>query len=173
MPESNTDFTYLSVLRELEKEVAQLAGKDATDPGASLTRTNAWFKGTVGGLLSFATGKIAGGSKVIAKSLGVTSQAIKESEAVRLRHLSAWTQNQSRYEVGRATTWPPLIPIGLTVERFVGTAIGLHSESPDEPFEHHVQSSLADAVAPALAWGLWCQMRTSAEEIRPHAIEAI
>ena len=173
MPESNTDFTYLSVLRELEKEVAQLAGKDPTDPGASLTRTNAWFKGTVGGLLSFATGKIAGGSRVIAKSLGVTSEAIKESEVVRLRHLSAWTQNQSRYEVGRATTWPPLVPIGLTVERFVGTAIGLHSESPDEPFEHHVQSSLADAVAPALAWGLWCQMRTSAEEIRPHAIEAI
>lgn len=63
MPESNTDFTYLSVLRELEKEVAQLAGKDATDPGASLTRTNAWFKGTVGGLLSFATGKIAGEAK--------------------------------------------------------------------------------------------------------------
>ena len=173
MPESNTDFTYLSVLRELEKEVAQLAGKDPTDPGASLTRTNAWFKGTVGGLLSFATSKIAGGSKVIGTSLGVTSQAIKESEVVRLRHLSAWTQNQSRYEVGRATTWPPLVPIGLTVERFVGTAIGLHSESPDEPFEHHVQSSLADAVAPALAWGLWCQMRTSAEEIRPHAIEAI
>ena len=173
MPESNTDFTYLSVLRELEKEVAQHAGKDPTDPGASLTRTNAWFKGTVGGLLSFATSKIAGGSKVIAKSLGVTSQAIKESEVVRLRHLSAWTQNQSRYEVGRATTWPPLVPIGLTVERFVGTAIGLHSESPDEPFEHHVQSSLADAVAPALAWGLWCQIRTSAEEIRPQAIEAI
>ena len=173
MPESNTDFTYLSVLRELEKEVAQLAGKDPTDPGASLTRTNAWFKGTVGGLLSFATSKIAGGSKVIGTSLGVTSQAIKESEVVRLRHLSAWTQSQSRYEVGRATTWPPLVPIGLTVERFVGTAIGLHSESPDEPFEHHVQSSLADAVAPALAWGLWCQMRTSAEEIRPQAIEAI
>jgi hypothetical protein len=77
MPESNTDFTYLSILRELEKEVAQLAGKDPTDPGASLTRTNAWFKGPVGGLLSFATSKIAGGSKVIAKSLGVTSQAIK------------------------------------------------------------------------------------------------
>jgi len=173
MPESNTDFTYLSVLRELEKEVAQLAGKDPTDPGASLTRTNAWFKGTVGGLLSFATNKIAGGSKVIAKSLGVTSQAIKESEAKRLRHLSAWTQNQSRYEVGRATTWPPLVPVGLTVERFVGTAIGLHSESPDEPFEQHVQTSLTDAAAPALAWGLWCQMRTAADEIRPHAIEAI
>ena len=173
MPESNTDFTYLSVLRELEKEVAQLAGKEATDPGASLTRTNAWFKGTVGGLLYFATGKLAGGSKVIAKSLGVTSQAIKESEAVRLRHLSAWTQNQSRYEVGRATTWPPLVPIGLTVERFVGTAIGLHSESPDEPFEHHVQTSLKDAAAPALAWGLWCQMRTSSEENRPQVIEAI
>lgn len=173
MPESNTDFTYLSVLRELEKEVAQLAGKDPTDPGASLTRTNAWFKGTVGGLLSFATSKIAGGSKVIAKSLQVTSQTIKESEAERLRHLSAWTQNQSRYEVGRATTWPPLVPIGLTVERFVGTAIGLHSESPDEPFEHHVQTSLKDAAAPALAWGLWCQMRTSAEEIRPQVIEAI
>ena len=74
MPESNTDFTYLSVLRELEKEVAQLAGKDPTDPGASLTRTNAWFKGTVGGLLSFATSKIADGKKGIAKKLGVKEQ---------------------------------------------------------------------------------------------------
>lgn len=173
MPESNTDFTYLSVLRELEKEVARLAGKEATKAGADLTRANNWFKGTVGGLLSFATGKIAGGSKVIARSLGVTSQAIKESEAMRLRHLSAWTQNQSRYEVGRATTWPPLVPIGLTVERFVGTAIGLHSESPDEPFEQHVHSSLSDTVAPALAWGLWCQLRVTPEDCRTNTAEAV
>jgi len=173
MPESNTDFTYLSVLRELEKEVAQLAGKDPTEPGASLTRTNAWFKGTVGGLLSFATSKIAGGSKVIAKRLGVTSQAIKDSEAVRLRHLSAWTQSHTRYEVGKAATWPPLIPIGLTVERFIGTAIGLHSESPNEPFERHVHSSLSDTVAPALAWGLWCQLRLTSEDCRPNTVEAI
>lgn len=173
MPESNTDFTYLSVLRELEKEVARLAGKEATKAGADLTRANNWFKGTVGGLLSFATGKIAGGSKVIARSLGVTSQAIKSSEEARLRHLSAWTQSHTRYEVGKATTWPPLIPIGLTVERFVGTAIGLHSESPDEPFARHVQSSLADTVAPALAWGLWCQLRLAPESTRPKITEGI
>lgn len=173
MPESNTDFTYLSVLRELEKEVARLAGKEATKAGADLTRANNWFKGTVGGLLSFATGKIAGGSKVIARSLGVTSQAIKSSEEARLRHLSAWTQSHTRYEVGKATTWPPLIPIGLTVERFVGTAIGLHSESPDEPFSSHVQSSLADTVAPALAWGLWCQLRLVPESTRPKITEGI
>ena len=173
MPESNTDFTYLSVLRELEKEVAQLAGKQATKAGADLTRANNWFKGTVGGLLSFATGKIAGGSNVISKSLGVTSQAIKASEETRLRHLSAWTQSHARYEVGKATTWPPLIPIGLTVERFIGTAIGLHSESPDEPFARHVHSSLADTVAPALAWGLWCQLRLAPENIRPKVTESI
>lgn len=173
MPESNTDFTYLSVLRELEKEVAPLAGKEATKAGADLTRANNWFKGTVGGLLSFATGKIAGGSNVIAKSLGVTSQVIKASEETRLRHLSAWTQSQTRYEVGKATTWPPLIPIGLTVERFIGTAIGLHSESPNEPFERHVHSSLSDTVAPALAWGLWCQLRLTPEDYRPNTAEAV
>lgn len=173
MPESNTDFTYLSILRELEKEVAELAGKNATNPGASLTRTGAWFKGTVGGLLSFATSQIAGGSRDIAKALGVKEKAIKKAEEERLRHLSAWTQTHSRYAVGKATAWPPLVPIGLTVERFVGTAIGMHSESPDEPFEHHVQSSLADAVAPALAWGLWCQLKTSAEEVRSAIAEAI
>jgi hypothetical protein len=173
MPESNTDFTYLSVLRELEKEVSELAGKNATDPGAGLTRANKWFKGTVGGLLSFATSKIAGGSSDIAKALGVKEKAVKIAEEKCLRHLSAWTQNQSRYEVGRASAWPPLVPVGLAVERFVGTAIGLHSESPDEDFKLHVQSSLADAVAPALAWGLWCQMRMSPEETRPKVAEAI
>jgi len=44
MPESNTDFTYLSVLRELEKEVAKLAGKEAPEAGAELTRANTWFR---------------------------------------------------------------------------------------------------------------------------------
>lgn len=173
MPESNTDLTYLSVLRELEKEVARLAGKEAADPGATLTRTNNWFKGTVGGLLSFATNRIAGGSKDIAKKLGVKEEAIKKSEEARLRHLSSWTQSHTRYEIGKPTAWPPLVPIGLTVERFVGTAIGLHSESPDEPFERHVHSSLADTVAPALAWGLWCQLRLLPEENRPEASAAI
>lgn len=173
MPESNTDFTYLSVLRELEKEVAQLAGKSPTKVEASFTHTKNWFKGTVGGLLSFATARIANGSKDIAKALGVKEQAIKRSEEARLRHLSAWTQSHTRYEVGKATTWPPLIPIGLTVERFVGTAIGLHSESPSEPFDRHVCSSLSDTIAPALAWGLWCQLRLTQEDYRPSAIEAI
>lgn len=173
MPDSNTDFTYLSILRELEKEVASLAQKVATDPGASLTRANALFKGTVGGLLHFATSKIATGSKDIAKKLGVKEHAIRKSEALSLRHLSAWTQTQTRYEVGQSTVWPPLVPIGLMVERFVGTTIGLHSESPDEPFEHHVYSSLADTVAPALAWGLWCQLRLFQESAGPKTIEAI
>lgn len=173
MPESNTDFTYLSVLRELEKEVAQLAGKSPAKVEASFTHTKNWFKGTVGGLLSFATARIANGSKDIAKALGVKEQAIKRSEEARLRHLSAWTQSHTRYEVGKATTWPPLIPIGLTVERFVGTAIGLHSESPDEPFARHVHSSLADTVAPALAWGLWCQLRLVPESIRTNVTEGI
>ena len=71
MPESNTTLTYLSILRELEKEVAKLAGKEAPSAGAILTRTNALFAGTVGGLLSFATSKIADGKKGIAKKLGV------------------------------------------------------------------------------------------------------
>lgn len=173
MPESNTDFTYLSVLRELEKEVAQLAGKSPGKVEASFTHTKNWFKGTVGGLLSFATARIANGSKDIAKALGVKEQAIKRSEEARLRHLSAWTQSHTRYEVGKATTWPPLIPIGLTVERFIGTTIGLHSESPNEPFERHVHSSLSDTVAPALAWGLWCQLRLTSEDCRSNTAEAV
>ena len=172
MADSNTDFTYLSVLRELEKEVAKLAGKEAPEAGAELTRANTWFR-EIGGLLSFATGKIASGSKSIAKKLEVSVQAIKKAEETRLRHLSSWTQKQTRYEIGKAATWPPLIPIGLTVERFVGTTIGLHSESPDEPFCHHVHSSLKDAVAPALAWGLWCQLHESAAENRNDTAEAI
>lgn len=172
MPDRNTDFTYVSVLRELEKEVAACAGKEAPKAGADLTRTNAWFKG-IGNLLSFATSKIAGGGKTIAKKLSVTEEAIKKAEAARLRHLSAWTQSQSRYEIGRPTAWPPLIPIGLTVERFIGTTIGLHSEAPEEPFERHIRCSLGDAVAPAIAWGIWCQFRTLPEDSRMAAEGAI
>lgn len=173
MPESNTTLTYLSILRELEKEVAKLAGKEAPSAGAILTRTNALFAGTVGGLLSFATSKIADGKKGIAKKLGVKEQAIKKSEEVRLRHLSAWTQSHARYDIGRATPWPPLVPIGLSVEKFVGTVIGMHSESPGEPLEQVVCSSLKDTVAPALAWGLWCQLGTLPAECRSGAASAV
>ena len=173
MPDSNTDFTYVSVLRELEKEVAACAGKEAPRAGADLTRTNAWFKGTVGGLLSFATDRIANGNRSIARKLDVKEAAIKKAEQARLRQLTAWTQRQTRYEIGQPTAWPPLVPIGLAVERFVGTAIGLHSEYPEEKLIRHIQSSLADAIAPALAWGLWCQHCMLSQEIRPRAAEAI
>jgi hypothetical protein len=173
MADSNTDFTYLSILRELEKEVAEVSGTYAPEAGAELTRSNVWFKDTVGGLLSFATDKIAKGGKNIAKKLYVKEEAIKKAEGARLRNLSGWTQKQMRYEFGRAATWPPLIPIGLTVERFIGTTIGLHSEFPEEPFERHIESSLSDAVAPAIAWGLWCQLQEVPHEVRRQASDSI
>lgn len=173
MADSNTDLTYVSILRELEKEVAKAAGRDVPKAGADLTRTNAWFKGTVGGLLSFATGRLADGNKSIAKKLDVKEESITKAEEARLRNLSGWTQKQKRYGTGKAATWPPLIPIGLTVEQFIGTTIGLHSESPGEPLERHLQSSLAAAVTPALAWGLWCQLQETPNEVRLHISGAI
>ena len=160
MADSNTDFTYVSILRELEKEVANASGKEAPKVGAELTRANNLLRGTQGpdgesrtkgtnllrgftDILSYAVRRIESGNKSISKKLEVTEKAVREFQEERLINLSSWTQSHTRYETGKATAWPPLVPIGLTVEKFIGTTIGLHSESPEEPFTHHLQTSLA------------------------------
>ena len=128
MPESNTDFTYLSVLRELEKEVAQLAGKDPTDPGASLTRTNAWFKGTVGGLLSFATaylpeGEVAGVIERLKRLDGIEA-ALTRAEAA------------ARYELPAERIGE--IVVVSTRHKVLGTSVSRHDLSGlTEPLRSH------------------------------------
>ncbi len=191
MADSNTDFTYVSILRELEKAVASASGKETPKVGAKLTRANNLLRGTKGpdgessinpganllrgftDILSYAVRKIESGSKSISKKLEVTEKAVRDFQEERLINLSSWTQSHTRYETGKATAWPPLVPVGLTVEKFIGTTIGLHSESPDEPFTHHLQTSLAETVVPTLAWGLWCQLQQCPPEIRAQAAEMI
>lgn len=62
--------------------------------------------------------------------------------------------------------WPPRIPIGRMVERFTGTAIGLHSENPREAFATSVAAAFEKAVLPALAWGLMVRLYELPEDLR-------
>lgn len=173
MPDKNTDFTYVSILKELGKEVATAAKKKTHYTGATLTRANLWFKGITGGLILHSINDIAAGKKTISRKLSIKKEKIKEAEEVLLLNLSSWTQKNTRYEVGRPPAWPPLIPISLTIQRFVAITIGRQSESPEKPFVDYIQTSFADTVAPALAWGLWCQFNELAKESPPSLAQAI
>lgn len=158
MPRSK-EFNYLTFLRELEREVAAGANQKLPEDRDGLQRSRKWFAGRfAGGLLEFAAGQLAKGERRIAKSLRIKAAEMRRVEQVTVASLRRLTELQDTYAFDHPPSWPPAVPIGQLVSRFVGHAIGLHSEDPETPLATHVTASFRETVAPALAWGLLTQV---------------
>jgi hypothetical protein len=65
------------------------------------------------------------------------------------------------------------VPTEQLVSRFVGHAIGLHSENPESDFAAQVEASFRETAVPALAWGLLTQLATLPAEDKDAATGAL
>ena len=109
MPRSKY-FNYLTFLRELEREVAAGANQKLPEDRD--------------GLLDFATGQLAKGEQKIGKKLSIMAGQMRHQEKLTLASIHKLTERQDTYDFDHPPSWPPVVPTGQLVSRFVGHAIG-------------------------------------------------
>lgn len=173
MPRSK-DFNYLTFLRELEREVAAGANQKLPEDRDGLQRARVWFGGRfAGGLLDFAAGQLAKGEQKIGKKLSIMADQMRHQEKLTLSSIHKLTELQDAYDFDHPPSWPPVVPTGQLVSRFVGHAIGLHSEDPEKALAVQVEASFRETAIPALAWGLLTQLTPLTPEDKAAAIKAL
>ncbi len=152
-------LNYLTFLRELEKATAAAANKESAADRSKVHRGGAQFSQLVPWLEQTLTNIGKDQEKKISKALGMKRELLARTEQAMLRNLEALTERRGPYaEAPNGTFWPPSIPAGRIVERFVGQVIGLHSESPGTALKVHVRTALEEVVCPALGWNVVCQI---------------
>lgn len=152
------DFHYMSVLRQLEIEAGVLRGGRRRSAGRQgVNRMVALFDEAKRRL---ALVKVSRGEKISLNLKFSRDNQLKVEQEV-IANLRRLTE-----EPEATGEWPPRIPVGRMVERFTGTAIGLHSENPREAFATSVAAAFEKAVLPALAWGLMVRLYELPEELR-------
>ena len=152
------DFHYMSVLRQLEIEAGVLKGgrrESAERQGVNRLMT---IFGEAKQKLALV--RVSQGEKISLnlKSSQDKQRAVEQAVIANLRSLTEGPE-----AIGE---WPPRIPIERIVERFTGTAIGLHSENPRADFATSLATAFEKAVLPALAWGLMVRLYELPEELR-------
>ena len=168
------ELNYLTLLRELEREVAAGANLKLPADRDGLQRARKWFKGRFsGGLLGFAASQLAKGEQRIAKKLYIKAEEMRHQETLTLRSLRKLSEAQDVYAFDHPPSWPPVVPTDQLVSRFVGHAIGLHSENPEADFAAQVEASFHETAVPALAWGLLTQLATLPAEDKDAATDAL
>lgn len=168
------ELNYLTLLRELEREVAAGANLKLPADRDGLQRARKWFKGRFsGGLLGFAASQLAKGEQRIAKKLYIKAEEMRHQETLTLRSLRKLSEAQDVYDFDRPPSWPPVVPTEQLISRFVGHAIGLHSENPEADFAAQVEASFRETAVPALAWGLLTQLATLPAEDKDAATGAL
>ena len=173
MPRSK-DFNYLTFLRELEREVAAGANQKLPEDRDGLQRARVWFGGRfAGGLLDFAAGQLAKGEQKIGKKLSIMADQMRHQEKLTLASIHKLTERQDAYDFDHPPSWPPVVPTGQLVSRFVGHAIGLHSEDPEKAFDAQVAAAFRETVVPALAWGLLTQLTPLTPEDKAAATKSL
>ena len=152
------DFHYMSVLRQLELEAGILkGGRRESSERQGVNRLMTIF-GEAKQKLALV--RVSQGEK-ISLNLKFSRESQLEVEQAIIANLRSLTEDPE--SIGE---WPPRIPIGRMVERFTGTAIGLHSENPREAFATSVTAAFEKAVIPALAWGLMVRLYELPEDLR-------
>jgi len=168
------ELNYLTLLRELEREVAAGAGLKLSADRDGLQRARKWFAGRfAGGLLGLAAAKLARGEQRIGEALRIKADEMRHQESLTLRCLRKLSEAQDVYDFDRPPSWPPVVPTEQLVSRFVGHAIGLHSENPEADFATQVEASFRETAIPALAWGLLTQLATLPTEDKDAATDAL
>jgi len=154
-----TPFNYLSFLRELEKATYAASGKESKGDRNKVHRGGGLFSKALSELAQTLTKLGADQEKKITKAIGMKRKKLMETEAAMLRNIELLTERQGPYPgAPHGHFWPPSIPTGRIVERFVGQVIGLHSESPGTAIQEHVRAALEEVVCPALGWNVVCQI---------------
>ncbi len=152
------NFHYMSVLRQLEIEAGVLRGGRRRSTGRQgVNRMVALFDEAKRRL---ALVKVSRGEKISLNLKFSRDNQLKVEQEV-IANLRRLTEEPE--SIGE---WPPRIPVGRMVERFTGTAIGLHSENPRETFATSLAAAFEKAVLPALAWGLMVRLYELPEELR-------
>ena len=170
----NTDLNYLTFLRELEREVTAGANQKLPEDRDGLKRARKWFEGRFAGkLIAFAAGQLSKGEEKIGKALYIKADEMREQEKVTLSAIRKLTEIQDVYEFNHPPSWPPVVPVDQLVSRFVGHAIGLHSENPEAELATYIEASFRDTVIPALAWGLLTQLHHLPAEDKASAVSAL
>ena len=152
-------LNYLSFLRELEKATAAAANKPSAADRSKVHRSGDQFIKLLPSLVQTLTNIGSNQEKKISKALGMKRDLLAQTEQSMLRNLEALTERRGPYaEAPNGTFWPPSLPAGRIVERFVGQVIGMHSETPATALKAHVRTALEEVVCPALGWNLACQI---------------
>ena len=152
------DFHYMSVLRQLEIEAGVLrGGRRRSADRQGVNRMVGLFDAAKRRL---ALVKVSRGEKISLnlKFSRVSQQKVEHEVVANLRRLT-----EEPEAIGE---WPPRLPVGRIVERFTGTAIGLHSENPRGDFAASLATAFEKAVLPALAWGLMIRLYELPEDLR-------
>ena len=152
------DFHYMSVLRQLEIEAGVLRGGRRQSTGRQEINRLMVIFGEAKRRLALV--KVSRGEKISLNLKFSRDNQLKVEQGV-IANLRRLTEEPE--SIGE---WPPRIPIGRMVERFTGTAIGLHSENPREAFATSVAAAFENAVLPALAWGLMVRLYELPEDLR-------
>ena len=152
------DFHYMAVLRQLEIEAGFLRGGRRQSTGRQEINRKMAIFGEAKRRLALV--KVSRGEKISLNLKFSRDNQLKVEQGV-IANLRRLTEEPE--SIGE---WPPRIPIGRMVERFTGTAIGLHSENPREAFATSVAAAFEKAVLPALAWGLMVRLYELPEELR-------
>jgi hypothetical protein len=152
------DFHYMSVLRQLEIEAGVLRGGRRQSTGRQEINRLMVIFGEAKRRLALV--KVSRGEKISLNLKFSRENQLKAEQAI-IANLRRLTEEPEA--IGE---WPPRIPAGRMVERFTGTAIGLHSENPREGFATSLATAFEKAILPALAWGLMVRLYELPEELR-------
>lgn len=154
-----TPLNYLSFLRELEKATYAASGKESKGERNKIHRGGGVFSKALHELAQTLTKLGADHETKLTNAIGMKRDMLMETEAAMLRNIGRLTERQGPYPgAPHGHFWPPSVPSGRIIERFVGQVIGLHSESPGTSIREHVRTALEEVVCPALGWNVVCQI---------------
>lgn len=154
-----TPLNYLTFLRELEKATYAASGMESKGDRNKIHRGGGVFFKGLSELVQTLTKLGTDQERKITKAIGMKRDKLMNTEAMMLRNIEKLTERQGPYPgAPHGNFWPPSIPAGRIIERFVGQVIGLHSESPGTSIQEHVRTALEEVVCPALGWSVVCQM---------------
>ena len=154
-----TPLNYLTFLRELEKATYAASGKESVGERNEVHRGMGVFSKGLSELVQTLTRLGADQERKITEAIGMKREKLMKTESKMLRNIEKLTERQGPYPgAPHGHFWPPSIPAGRIIERFVGQVIGLHSESPGTSIQEHVRTALEEVVCPSLGWNVVCQI---------------
>lgn len=163
----NSDFHYLTILRELEKEATRLHGRRKASERGQAHRSSRVFRDLFGEL-----GPKVEGANITLK-LQASAELLVNTELASAATLRELSEGRPRLDRLAAGDWPPVVPAPRMVERFTALTIGMHSEAPGTKLATHAAKAFQTAVLPALAWGLVSHLYELPAHLREDAQQAL